>query len=360
VLTRLGAVSGDDDERAAAVVRRAPRRMTAEFLGSLDEADRRACGRFGNRMVIIALRTRSAELLADALLANALSGEFDFDWRDAMVSQSVHFVVAVELGVSPVALFDGVADRLPPGRVADRMRSFGRSPNITLAAFGHEWVQTPDGPDLILTGMRGQLWRQAQQPPDSPPAAKGELQALGHKVAGRLGAILARRDVGVAWSGSTVRGVRELANSAGWTRNLWYPDDRLPAELLELPFLVRARFISIPPSGDTIDVTVTLVDPHRMGCSAVRYTGWVHPDWARRATSPADTLAAAASAMVVFTSVAANRGDITTSVSITQGRDPHLVLATGQGNPWPRVATEADFQRLRDLAGQILDALTSR
>ncbi len=52
---------------------------------------------------------------------------------------------------------------------------------------------TPDGPDLIPTGLTGQLWREAQEPPDSPQTSKDELQILGHEVARRLSAILGRR-----------------------------------------------------------------------------------------------------------------------------------------------------------------------
>jgi hypothetical protein len=308
-------------------------------------------------MVIIALRTRSAELLAEALLADALSGVFEFDWRDSMVSKSVHFTVARELGLSPAALFDDVADRLPPGGAADQMRSFGRS-KVILAKFGHELVQTPDGPDLIPTGILGRLWREAQEPPVSPLAKRGELQTLGHEIAGRLGTIVEHCDVGVTWS--ALLGSRVLTNSTGWTRNLWCPEPISPAALLELPFLVRARFTAYTPHWEEVDVEVALVDPDRLACSgAVRYTGRVDPDWTLQAPRPSAALAAVASAMTVVTRASADRGDITTSVAILNQGDDHLVLCVGEGNVDPRPATIHDLQRLRDRAEQMLDALAS-
>jgi hypothetical protein len=258
-----------------------PPRITDEFLSSLDEEDRLACGRFAARMVIIALRTRSVELLAEALLADALSGGFESDWRETMCSQSVHYVVARELGLSPVALFDSIADRLPPGDLADQMRQFGRRSDITLAAFGHELVETPDGPDLIPAGIQGQLWREAQEPPASPPASKGELQTLGREVARRLGAIVARREASLIWSG------RELTNSAGWGRELYNPTTTLPAKLIELPFLVSAKYTGQPPRRDMVTVTVALVDPYRRACAGVvGYSGCAHSDWTAQACGP--------------------------------------------------------------------------
>lgn len=68
-----------------------------------------------------------------------------------MVGLALHFYVAQALGVAPAALFDDVAHRIPAGAVAALLREFGSRDDVTLAAFGWQVVQTPDGPDFEPT-----------------------------------------------------------------------------------------------------------------------------------------------------------------------------------------------------------------
>jgi len=65
-----------------------------------------------------------------------------------MVGAAVHHVVAQQLGVEASALFNDVADRLPPGAMADLLREFGARRDVTLAAFGWLLIETEDGPDF--------------------------------------------------------------------------------------------------------------------------------------------------------------------------------------------------------------------
>lgn len=58
--------------------------------------------RYGNRLVTRALRTRSAALLHDALLARAIADiVHEADWRDVLVSLARHYYVAQQLGLDP-------------------------------------------------------------------------------------------------------------------------------------------------------------------------------------------------------------------------------------------------------------------
>ncbi|HET9975702.1 MAG TPA: hypothetical protein VFQ68_46280, partial [Streptosporangiaceae bacterium] len=111
--------------------------------------DAAALARYGTRQATAALRARSAALLHDALLAEALAGIIcERDPRDVMVTLALHHYVARELGLVPAEVFDAAARALPDGAVRDLFREFGARGDVTLGAFGWLLVQTGDGPDF--------------------------------------------------------------------------------------------------------------------------------------------------------------------------------------------------------------------
>jgi hypothetical protein len=145
----LERIPGYDDARAEVIVWRAHDGVTAELMNSLERRDVLALGRYGSRQPSIALRTGSPEILRAALLSTGIAEVRDGgDPRDVMIGLALHHVVAQQLGLSPSALFDDVAARLPDGPAADLFREFGARQDITLKAFGWQLVQTADGPDL--------------------------------------------------------------------------------------------------------------------------------------------------------------------------------------------------------------------
>lgn len=145
----LERIPGYDDARAEVIVRRAQDGVTADLMNSLERRDVLALGRYGIRQISIALRTGSPEILRAALLATGIAEVRDGgDPRDLMIGVALHHVVARHLGLSPSALFDDVAARLPDGPVAVLFREFGARQDVTLKAFGWQLVQTASGPDL--------------------------------------------------------------------------------------------------------------------------------------------------------------------------------------------------------------------
>lgn len=116
----------------------------------LVESDGLALGRYGARQVTVTIRTRSPELLRDALTAVAV-GELPDpgDPRDLMVALAPHVHAARVLGRDPALLFADVADRLPAGDLAALPRTFGARKDVTLRAFLWRIVETPDGPDFV-------------------------------------------------------------------------------------------------------------------------------------------------------------------------------------------------------------------
>ncbi len=152
VRANLVRIVADGDGRAEQVLSRMPRVAAAGFLASLDDRVGLDLGRYGLRQATVALRQRSVERLRNALLATALSAVIRSpDARDWMVGAAVHHVVAQQLGVEASALFNDVADRLPPGAMADLLREFGARRDVTLAAFGWLLIDTEDGPDFAPT-----------------------------------------------------------------------------------------------------------------------------------------------------------------------------------------------------------------
>ncbi|MGC5021042.1 hypothetical protein [Micromonospora sp. DT47] len=145
----LARIPGDGDRLAEAILARAPRRIDQSFLDSLDPAASLALGRYGVRLVTIALRENSVDLLRRSLLATGLADCLQpDDDRDVMVGLALPWIVAQQLGASPAAVFAVVADNLPDGPSARLVKTFGAREDITLAAFGWELVATTDGPDF--------------------------------------------------------------------------------------------------------------------------------------------------------------------------------------------------------------------
>ncbi len=66
-----------------------------------------------------------------------------------MTAVALHYVVAIDLDMSPAALFSEVADRLPHGATADLIRQFGARTDVTAGAFGLRRVETTDGPTYL-------------------------------------------------------------------------------------------------------------------------------------------------------------------------------------------------------------------
>ena len=123
----------------------------ADFYDALSSSARRALGRFALRAPMLALRSRDATFLHAGLVIHALLGQQVRDWRDDLVAFAPYHVVARELGLDPVALFDGAAAAAVPD-LAEVMRAFGRRRDITLGAFGWRLVQTAEGPSFEMLG----------------------------------------------------------------------------------------------------------------------------------------------------------------------------------------------------------------
>ena len=150
VQPNLERIPGGGDARAERILHDLPPVIEAAAVSALDADDALALGRYGARQVVVALRTGSAGLLRDALMAAALSERLSMaDPRDTMVGLAPYVYVARVLGMEPAQLFAEVADRLPAGDVAALLRGFGARTDVTLRSFGWRIVDTPDGPDLV-------------------------------------------------------------------------------------------------------------------------------------------------------------------------------------------------------------------
>lgn len=138
------------DALAEQVLRDLPAVLDDATLARLGRSAVQALGRYSARQVVVALRTRSAGLLRDALTAAAVSEQLVMaDPRDTMVGLAPHLHVARELGLDAPRLFADVAARLPAGDVATLLRTFGARTDVRLPGFGWRIVDTPDGPDLM-------------------------------------------------------------------------------------------------------------------------------------------------------------------------------------------------------------------
>jgi hypothetical protein len=140
-------VPSDENAAAGEIIALARDGVTADLLGCLVRRDAIALARYGSRQVTRALRARSAALLHDALLAEAIADlVYPDDDRDTMVSMARHYYVAQQLGQDPAEVFDAAVSGLPDGRARDLFRRFGARKNVTLQDFGWLLVQTDDGP----------------------------------------------------------------------------------------------------------------------------------------------------------------------------------------------------------------------
>jgi hypothetical protein len=154
VLPNLERIPSKGDARAERVLERTPVVADAVYLRSINAEVALDLGRYGVRQTTVALRRRSVDLLADALMAVALYAAIspeDADPRDLMVTLSLHHVVARELGSDPATVFADVAARIPGTPVARVLREFAPRRDVTLAAFAWERVETADGPDFAPT-----------------------------------------------------------------------------------------------------------------------------------------------------------------------------------------------------------------
>jgi hypothetical protein len=146
----LARIPADKDADAKAILDLACDGVTADLLGCMTDSDAMALGRYGARIVTVALRRRSAALLREALLATAIAQAVHAsDDRDVMVGLATDHFAAGQLGLVPAELFGDVASCLPDGWVPDLLREFGARTDITLEAFGWLLVETPDGPDFV-------------------------------------------------------------------------------------------------------------------------------------------------------------------------------------------------------------------
>lgn len=154
VLPNLQRIPSKGDARAERLLGRTPHVVDLAYVEALDAEIALVLARYGVRQVTVSLRRRSLDLLADALTATALSAVLrpeDADPRDLMVTLSLHYVVARELGSDPATMFADVADRFPGSPVARLLNEFGPRRDVTLAAFAWQRVETADGPDFIPT-----------------------------------------------------------------------------------------------------------------------------------------------------------------------------------------------------------------
>jgi hypothetical protein len=150
VAPNLKRIPADGDARARSILDRAPDKLDAGFLEGLTRKELVDLGRYGVRLISMALRWRSLDALHDALLATAIAASgYNTDDRDLMVGLALPYVVAAQLGTQPRNVFDETATRLPVGPVSDLLRTFGAREDVTLAAFGWRMIETADGPDFI-------------------------------------------------------------------------------------------------------------------------------------------------------------------------------------------------------------------
>ena len=170
VTPKLQQIPPDGDAAAEEIIALARDGVTADLLGCLVRRDATALTRYGNRLVTRALRTRSAALLHDALLARAIADiVHEADWRDVLVSLARHYYVARQLGLDPAEVFDAAVRGLPDDRVRDLFRQFGARKDVTLKAFGWVLAQTDDGPDFKSTDaipperLQALAWEAAQR-----------------------------------------------------------------------------------------------------------------------------------------------------------------------------------------------------
>jgi hypothetical protein len=152
VLPNLERIPSTGDARAERLLGEAPQVADSAYLNSVDADLGLILGQYGVRQATIALRRRSVDRLAQALMAIALYAVVcpdDVDPRDLMVTLSLHHVVARDLGSDPGTLFAEVADRIPGSPVARLMMEFGQRRDVTLGAFAWARVETADGPDFV-------------------------------------------------------------------------------------------------------------------------------------------------------------------------------------------------------------------
>jgi hypothetical protein len=149
VTPNLQRIPSDGDAAAEEIIALARDGVTADLLGCLVRRDATALARYGARQATQALRSRSAALLHDAILARAIADIIvEDDWRDTLVSLAPLYYVAQQLGLDPDEVFDAAVSGLPDDRVRGLFRRFGARKDVTLKAFGWVLAQADDGPDF--------------------------------------------------------------------------------------------------------------------------------------------------------------------------------------------------------------------
>jgi hypothetical protein len=123
---------------------------TPEFAAVLDNHKKTVLGIFGQRAAQIVLATTTpdgerSEILADALVAEALSNVGHRDFRDVLVGLALHYECAHRLKLNTTDVFDAAAVYADPDTAA-LMRIFGRRQDVTLKRFGWNEVPGATGP----------------------------------------------------------------------------------------------------------------------------------------------------------------------------------------------------------------------
>lgn len=127
----------------------------AAFSETLSTHARRVLGRFMLRAPMLALQRRDRLVLSAGLLIRVVLEQRVRDWRDDLVELAPYYYAAQQVGLSPRELFDDAADFAVP-ELATIMQTFGRRPDVTLAAFGWRRIESPEGPTFEMLGWKGE------------------------------------------------------------------------------------------------------------------------------------------------------------------------------------------------------------
>lgn len=108
------------------------------------------------REATAALRQRSLERLQSGFgrYVRTVASRSSWDWRDELVDMTPFVDCARRLGLDPATALGPVATT-GPTELRELFDGFVRRTDVTLAAFGWELVDTPDGPVYRLDSSWG-------------------------------------------------------------------------------------------------------------------------------------------------------------------------------------------------------------